>query len=382
MRNSPLGPARGFVLPTTLLVTTLLTVMLTAAFILVSAEHRTTDNSLAGARALSLAQAGLQSYLAANRGIGSTTTYDSVRYTVSDGYSDVVAQRLRPAAGSSMAVWVIRSSGYSTDPRLGGQTQGKRVVAQLAQLNLGLLPARAALVSANGTQVIASGANPLSGDDLGTSVAPCVPPGGNAADTFAVSTPTYSQGGGSDPQGEGSGGGVNGVNLLASASAVIDSTRIDWASLLEGNFVPDYTIPGASLPAYGASTYNVGYVIGDATIPANPSSSWNTAAGLRGMLVVTGNVYLSDQAHWDGIIVAGGTVGAPVGAPNADYVVHGMVITGLNNSVSPGSVPVNQLRRGGTRIIRWTYCYTRASIGSLNAMVPIRNGWVDTWTTY
>ena len=161
MRSNTSETARGFVLPTTLLVTTLLTVMLTAAFILVSAEHRTTDNSLAGARALSLAQAGLQSYLAANRGIGSSSTYDSVRYTVSDGYSDVVAQRLRPAAGSSMAVWVIRSGGYSTDPRLGGQTQGKRVVAQLAQLNVGTLPGRAAMVAINGVQMFGGNA----GDD-------------------------------------------------------------------------------------------------------------------------------------------------------------------------------------------------------------------------
>ena len=48
---------RGFVLATTLLVTTLLTVMLAASFLLVSAEQRTTDNSFGTARALALAQA-------------------------------------------------------------------------------------------------------------------------------------------------------------------------------------------------------------------------------------------------------------------------------------------------------------------------------------
>ena len=38
---------RGFVLPTSMLVVTLLTVMLAAAFILVSADYRTTDNTFA-----------------------------------------------------------------------------------------------------------------------------------------------------------------------------------------------------------------------------------------------------------------------------------------------------------------------------------------------
>ena len=89
--------ARGFVLATPLLVTTLLTVMLAASFLLVSAEQRTTDNSFGTARALALAQAGQQNYLAQNRGLSDTSSYDSSRVTLVLGYADVVATKLRPS---------------------------------------------------------------------------------------------------------------------------------------------------------------------------------------------------------------------------------------------------------------------------------------------
>lgn len=157
-------------LATTLLVTTLLTVMLAASFLLVSAEQRTTDNSFGTARALALAQAGLQNYFAQNRGLSDTSSYDSTRIPLVLGYANVVATRLRPAGastGSPLALWVVRSSGVATSPVMAGQTQGSRTLAQFAQLNQGLLPARAALVALNGVQITGSGTNPLSGSDLG-----------------------------------------------------------------------------------------------------------------------------------------------------------------------------------------------------------------------
>jgi Tfp pilus assembly protein PilV len=368
-------PGRGFVLPTTLLVTTLLTVMLTAAFILVSAEYRTTDNSLATTRALTIAQAGLQSYFAQNRQLTDTSWYDSTRYTLSGGYADVVARKLRASTTTTLALWVVRSSGYSTDPFQPGQAQGKRVVAQLAQLNLGLLPARAAMVAANGVQMIASGANPINGDDLG-SIWPCVPPSGDAADTFGLSTPTGEYGGssGATPGGEGPGG----INYLASAGAVIDSTRIDWASLLGGNFVPDMyiypTSPVSAWPPIGNSNYPVIYAPDQAAITMPPGTASNLR---RGMLVARGNVNLG-STHWDGIIIAGGKIN---GGGTQDYRVHGMIISGLNISQGDAVQP-NDIRRGGNRSIRWTWCYTRSATNSLSSLVPLRNGWIDTWTTY
>jgi len=374
MSSSGITPSRvaerGFVLATTLLVTTLLTVMLAASFLLVSAEQRTTDNSFGTARAAALAQAGLQNYFAQNRGISDTSTYDSTRMTLVLGYADVVATRLRPdsaTSGSPLALWIVRSTGVATSPVMAGQTQGTHTVAQFAQFNGGLLPARAALVAMNGVVISGAGsspapAHPVSGHDLG-SIAPCVSPGGLAADTFAVSVPT---------------GGYNVVNTqppngigietwYPSWSNLYDSTHIDWAGLMAGNFLPDYTIPPAPWPPVMSSNYAVGYVVGDVTIPAGQR---------RGMLVVTGNVTLAASAHWDGIILAGGQL-----FPNASgAIVHGMVVTGLN--IARG-IPVapDTIQPGGVHI-QWTWCYTQSSVNSLSALVPLKGAWTDTWTSY
>jgi Tfp pilus assembly protein PilX len=355
----------GFVLATTLLVTTLLTVMLAASFLLVSAEQRTTDNSFGTAQALSIAQAGLQNYFARNSALTDTSTYDSARVTLTGGYADVVAHRVRPGqtSGGVLALWVVRSAGVATGNVLSGQTQGSRTIAQFAQLNIGILPARAAMVALNGVQVTGNGQNSLSGDDLGAQP-PCTPPAGAAADTAALSVPASLNG--SDL---GNGPGPTGsVETFPAWNNLYDSTHIDWASLIAGNFNADYTIPPAAYPGFSGS-YNIYMVQGDATVPAGQR---------RGFLVVTGNVTMAAGAHWDGIILAGGNVSAATG--NSAFIIHGMIVTGLNEALGQ-SVPANQLKRGNATV-QWTWCYTQSSVNSLASMVPIKNAWADTWTTY
>jgi hypothetical protein len=367
---------RGFVLATTLLVTTLLTVMLAAAFLLVSAEQRTTDNSFGTARALALAQAGLQNYFSQNRGLADSSVYDSTRIPLTLGYADVVATRVRPGggpSGSPLALWVVKSVGVATSPVQVGQTQGSRVIAQFAQLNLGLLPARAALVTLNGVAVTGYSGDPypLSGEDLNPTL--CTgDPGGAAADTFGVSTPSlrYTDVGTTPVA---SRYGIPTVESYGTYSRLYDTTHVDWAGLLGGNFTPDYTIPPAPWPTPGNTDRLVGYIDGDATLPAVPGGT----PGMRGMLVVKGNVRVSNYAHWDGIILAGGYLSAPSGA---NYLLHGMVVTGLNRALGQ-TVPPDTVQRGQQHI-QWSWCYVRTSIGSLSSLVPVKNGWADTWTTY
>ena len=364
-------------LATTLLVTTLLTVMLAASFLLVSAEQRTTVNSFGTARALALAQAGLESYYTLTRGFADSSTYDSTRVTLPNGYADVVATKLRPTgAGAATAMWVVHSSGVSTDPAMPGQVIGKRTIAQLAQLNLGLLPARAGLVALNGVYVAgatSTDAYPISGEDLNGSL--CTGnPGGAAADTFglAVTPARYSLQSGSTPAT--SRYGIATLdNGYASYTNLYDTTHIDWAGLLGGNFIPDYTIPPGGWPTPGSSTYLVAYVNGNVTLPAVPGGT----PGMRGFLVVTGNVHVATNAHWDGILLAGGYF-SDVGTTS--YQLHGMVVTGLNRALGM-TVPYDTVTRGAVHV-QWTWCYTQSSVNALSSLVPIKNAWADTWTTY
>jgi len=366
------------VLATTLLVTTLLTVMLAASFLLVSAEQRTTDNSFGAARSLALAQAGLQSYFSLNRALADTASYDSARIVLARGYADVVALRVRPlgaSTGSAQALFVVRSTGVATSAVMAGQVQSARTIVQYAQLNPSHLPARAAMVALNGVSISGGGfhaTHPLSGHDLG-SIAPCVSPGGAAADTFSISTPGalyHVSANVAAPAGEGT------ETWFPSWSALYDSTHVDWPSIVAGNLIPDVTIPvGAPQssppwPVVGANIYNVSYVPGNVTIPTSQR---------RGVLVAAGDVTVSNGTHWDGIILAGGRLIVPNGT---GFVIHGMIVTGLNIAIyGPGSVPQNVIDPG-TVDIQWTWCYTQSSINSLSSLVPIRNAWADSWTTY
>ena len=364
---------RGFVLATTLLVTTLLTVMLAASFLLVSAEQRTTDNSFGTARALGLAQAGLQNYLSQSRGLTDSMSWDSVRIPLVLGYANVVAVKLRQSgggSGSALSLWVVRSTGVTTSPVMAGQVQGSRTIAQFAQLYPGTFPARAGLVALNGAWFSGSTAAPVSGQDRGP-IGSCSPPA--AADTHSVTLPLPSLGAGWG----GTGSPPGDPETLPTWQSSYDSTHVNWASLVAGNFTPDYVMPPSPWPTPGSNVYQVGYVAGNATVPPAPPGS-----GMRGMLVVTGNLTLGPSSHWDGIILVGGYLVAVPGS-----VVHGMVVTGLNQALGGPAPPKDTIPRvvdsdPNNAIIEWSWCYTQSSVNALSTLVPIKNGWVDSWTTY
>jgi hypothetical protein len=128
--------------------------------------------------------------------------------------------------------------------------------------------------------------------------------------------------------------------------------------------------------------WEVGYVTGNVTIPGY--AGFPFAWAQQGVLIVAGNVTMADNSHWDGIIVAGGTLQGATST--SEFIVHGMVVTGLNCviTVCPAR---NQLWRddpsGGTwRQIRWSWCWAHIGIGMLAAMAPVKNTFIDNWAAY
>lgn len=431
---------RGFILATTLLVMTMLTVMLTAAFVMISAEYRSTNGSYSMTRSLNFAQAGLQLYFSQAHTFPAGDNYDSLDYTYSGGFARVVARKLRDSiAGSTSAVWIVYSTGQDTTRTLTTSGTASRVVAQLARLQTGSLPAAGAMVAANGVSVNGSGANPINGINTGFDVPlySCTTPNPPNApyDTIGLYTVTGGYAGTLDVGGElvpydsgtaesgtastltdlgkswaanafrddsvlivsGTGAGqrrriasntatvltvsanwatnpsassfyriYGTIRYLGTATEVVDTTRIDWQALVNGQFTPDYY---GTLPASGNTQYQSHYFTDDVTIPSGTR---------RGMVVTQGDVTFASGMHWDGIIIAGGKIDAN---GNFNFTLHGMVISGLNEALGQ-SVQQNQVRRGGTRIIRWDYCYAKASIASLNFLVPIPGTFTDSWKTY
>ena len=346
MRTEP----RGFVLPTTLMVMALLTVMLTAAFILVSAEYRTTDNALAMSRAHTLAQAGLENYMSRSPTLTGATTYDSLHVVFGTGYADVVAQRLVTASGSRPSLWVIRSAGVLTaGGTLTGQTTARRVVAQLAVLNPGTFPVLSAFVAANPVVLVGSGGNPIRGRDACT---------GNL-DTLGLTIAA----------GDLTGSGVQGgIRTLASHAAVLDSTHIDWAAILAGAATPDYVVPNWPGSWTG---YPIVYAPGNLTLPVGTRS---------GVLIVQGDLTLGSggSTNWNGVILVGGRI---IEASD-NMRIRGALTTGLNNLITPNSVPPDTINRAGGADYQWDSCVATQAIQGLGSVSPLKNGYIGTWSTY
>jgi hypothetical protein len=148
---------------------------------------------------------------------------------------------------------------------------------------------------------------------------------------------------------------------------VLDSTHIDWASLLAGDFTPDYTSP--SWPIW--SGYPIGYAAGNFTLPG----------GSRvGTLVVQGDLTISANSSWGGILIVGGRVRIP---NPTGVAIRGAVISGLNNVITPGSVGLDTLYRSpGSATFQWSSCEAGWAVGALAAMSPLKNGYIDTWASY
>ena len=343
---------------------TVLTVMLAAAFVMVGAEFRTTNGSYSSTRALNVAQAGLQAYLNASHSLG--TGYDSANYSYTGGYARVVARKLRDSTGTSQQLWVVYATGIDTIRTTNrGSAGGVRVASTLATLGGGVLPAPAAMVASNGMNLTGAGLAPGDGHNANIAVAGCTQAG--AAYTV-YGLMTVKNGGAGQPYYPNGYTPNGGIDSLASQTAVNNATRIAWSTLLAGQFTPDYY---NQLPAPNGTTfYSSYYPSGGVTIPGNT---------YRGLLVASGDVTLSVNTEWDGIIIAGGRLVTPTG--NKRYTIYGMVITGLNTSLGQ-TVNSNAIDRGGTATIQFDYCYTRLSMSSLSYLVPVKGTYSDSWKTW
>ncbi len=350
---------RGFALPLTLFLISLLTLMLTAAFTKVQSDRRVAEYSGDNVDALTIARAALQSYLgtAASR----PADGDSTRINVTGGYGDVIARVIRRPS-DTLANWtfIVRSVGHVIVPTQGADPAATRTVAQFAQWQTGQIDVRGALTAADGLQKNAAGqAVTINGVDS----ASC-----GASTTAGIHTRT-----GGDPGLSGAQYSVAGSPAVAdsvSSSSVITLTNIDWSTITGGGFAADYT----------------SYQSGDATYSSQLLTGNNTISGLNGtgLLIVTGDLTLTGStATWKGIIIAGGKINFNACGLfifgtcwSGGSTIQGMVIEGLNNAGTKADVATRPLT------IQYNSCRIRQTMARLTGFAPITNGWVDNWATY
>ncbi len=358
----------GFALPITLFVVTLVTLMLATVFVRVQIDRRIGESSADIVDALTVAQSGLQNYLAT---VNFDSCYramrpadgDSVRINVNGGYADVVAHVVQKPA-DTLAAWmyIVRSKGRVIEPTQGADPQAVRTVAQFAEWHSNTIDVLAAFTAANGLESPASSFNSgeLKGNDQALS-------GCKDPNVSALRVP-ISQSPSSLPDFE-----LNGtlpyIVDAGSGQDVALLTRINWLSTITGGVEADYDyfrLWDLSFPVMLVDAPLVTVDFGTAYTPAT------------GLLIVTGDLIIDGGSYlqFNGVVLVGGEIEFNA----ADLRFDGIVISGLNEQLGQNQDQGDQ--DGNYLDIDYNSYNVRQALRSFAGWSPITNGWVDNWASY
>jgi len=358
---------RGFAIPIALLVIAVLTIMIAGGFSIVSAERRSVADQKSQINAFRIAEQGLEIYLIRRDSLlAGTPNYtkvpgakDSVRITMTGGYADVSLTRLRPPRGSQSGLYVVRSKGTETAGAFAGTPQGVRTVAQYVLWEPAPMQVLAGWTALSGLQKNGA-AGTLGGIDM------C---GENAA-VAGVIVPAY-------PGYQGKMVAVG--NPPIDSIPAPDSVEIDWDGIVNHGLIEaTFTLPGAVWPTTALqNSYN------DTSIKYYPvirvNGDFDLLSSGTGMLIVTGNLTISGNKGWRGVILAGGVL---TSNGNNDIIgggVQGAVISGLNEKLG---MNVDESLANGTKMYSYNSCEVARATTPLGALVTLRNTWVDNWVEY
>ncbi len=350
---------KGFALPLTLLLVTMLTVMLTSAFTRMGTEIETAGASEVGVEALAVAQSGLETYF----GTDVTTrpiSGDSTRYNVTGGYAWIVPEVLHtPTDTMSDFRYIVRSTGYVIHPNQGATPLASRTVAQMADWQQPWLSAPpAAIIAANDLHVMNhSGTVTVSGSDRlscgGTAFTPVM------GMRIPVQNDDYSQAVIT---------GSPAVTELDTQSYVAGLTGIDWSTIVNGGFEADYTSV-----QNGATVYSSQMITGNYRPSADVSG--------KGLLIVTGDLIpTSNYWTWEGIVL----VGDKFDARDVAYLhLYGALVSGLDADI--GGSPRHSDLGGGAAIdqtVQFDSCAIKESLAGQAGFLPLGNTWVGNWAEW
>jgi hypothetical protein len=350
----PLRNERGFALPLTILVVTVMTMLIASANVRARADRVIAESSGATVTAFAVAQSGLQRYFAVYDSIKvRPPDADSLRINVASGFADVRAYKvLSPTDTMETELYIVRSTGILIEPTRGSDPQAQRTVAQFAQWQSASMYIRGVFTAANDWIIGPSTDVDVRGNDH------CLP----AAPTVAgVRTTSASPLVPSDFDE------ITSLFQNGTGSAVADSTKIDWAFIVGGQFEADYD----SFQPWDTS-YPTMLITGDTTI--------DNFIGM-GLLIVTGDLTLTGSAlNWRGVVLVGGRLTIDVAAGVYGYV-RGVTATGLNAQLGM-SPPANLISGGSLIDFDYHRCEVQKALNAFVGFAPIRNAWIDNWAMY
>lgn len=303
-----------------------------------------------GQRALSIARAGVQRYMARIGVPADTATYSM------DGGDAVVTSRLVAQTSDTTSMYLVKGEGVYLDPA-SENTPARRVVYQFAERREVPFDFEAVITLASGSLVVQSNGR-VDGDDQASNGAcsqtsvdiagAMVGPGSVTYSGSALEgSPDTIRAGAPDPF------------SVGTYQAVIDSIGIAWDVLTDPAYTPDFEDrwpTGVAADSFPVIRFN-----GNRT-----ASGWQSG---RGVLIVDGVFRPMLYFDWEGIILAEEIRPVTSGYSWYDsYRVDGIVVSGLGGGA--GTWTVTQYAD-----IEYNRCHAYRAARSLGYFRPVEDAW-------
>jgi hypothetical protein len=353
---------RGGTLPLTILVLSLMGVGVAITYTRVSSERRTTGDGRAQLGAFAVAQSGLNRFLSTINGKPGgpmTVTYNDLP----GGTAQVDLRMLRESTVTLLpAVYIITSRGtYTAAKSYNTLTPpAERTVATYALWTAAPFELNGAFTSLSGIHKNGSVGDFNGNDRCGAQAAihgVAVPDGG-----YTSSTGTYVNILGNPPNTP------NELGTGGTGGEADQEVDIDWAGIIAGTYLP----PAYVYPAWPASFIDWPIVRVNNSGGA-PFSLPGTNG--KGILIVTGDLALSGDVQWEGLVLVGGMI-----TSNGNNRVFGAVVSGLNIKLGM-AVPQSSVANG-VKNYQFDSCNLARALGKVGSIQRVRNGWNDSWSSY
>jgi hypothetical protein len=400
----------GFALPTAILVISLVTIGLVASFSATGSEIANSSSQRSQAKAYSIAQYGLEQFLARRsetspttfcthclsvNGTGSgnartlvgvlPTTQETLAVkiprsstdTTTVGLAVVKATPVMLNNASGSGVYLITSTGYDSTSKLYGSTKAKiatRTVGVFATYTRSNMNVLAGWTSLSGIDINGNAAT-ISGIDA------C----GSGHNVAGLSVPLKSNGTADMSKN-------NNWNPLGSPpydttktfSQESASMKIDWVNIQAGKAMPaDIDIgTGYSGTFPSTATFNADTTWYPVIHVHNGNGNYSLPNAGRGTMIVDGSLTISGSNQWNGIILVGGQI-----TSNGNNVSSGATISGLdlltgghvNSSIVDSTTNATA---NGTKTYVYNSCDVSKATSSMSRYYIMPNSWMDNVAGY